>query len=115
VLSLVPGGCQVSALCSLWFQAVDRFSICKCNDGVGVVPWHAVISEQGVQEGTEHTPLRGPCVEDQCGECVVTYPYHLGGGLSGSPGSTCRGRYFSPSVFNLLMNFEGTMVLNAEL
>jgi hypothetical protein len=39
---------------------------------------HAVMSEQGVQDGTEHAPLRGPCVEDQCGVCVVTYPYHLG-------------------------------------
>ena len=34
------------------------------------------MSEQGVQEGTEHAPLRGPSVEDQCGRCVVTY--HLG-------------------------------------
>jgi hypothetical protein len=42
------------------------------------VPGHAVMSEQGVQEGTEHTPMRGPCDEDQRGECVVTYPYHLG-------------------------------------
>ena len=36
------------------------------------------MSEQGVQEGTEHAPLRGPHVEDQRGGCVVTYPYHLG-------------------------------------
>ena len=36
------------------------------------------MSEQGVQEGTEHAPLRGPRVEDQRGGCVVTYPYHLG-------------------------------------
>ena len=34
--------------------------------------------EQGVQEGTEHAPLRELCVEDQCGRCVITYPYHLG-------------------------------------
>jgi hypothetical protein len=26
----------------------------KLDDGVGVVPGHAVMSEQGVQEGTEH-------------------------------------------------------------
>ena len=50
----------------------------KLNDGVGVVPGRAVMSEQGVQEGTEHAPLRGPCVEDQRGRCVATYPYHLG-------------------------------------
>ena len=36
------------------------------------------MSEQGVQEGTEHAPLRGSCVEDQHGGWVVTYPYHLG-------------------------------------
>ena len=37
------------------------------------------MSEQGVQEeGTEHAPLRGPCVKDQRGGCVATYLYHLG-------------------------------------
>ena len=35
------------------------------------------MSEQGVQKGTEHTPLRVPSVEDQRGG-VVTYLYHLG-------------------------------------
>ena len=50
----------------------------KLNDGIRVVPGHAVMSEQGVQEGTENAPLRDPCVEDQHGGCVVTYPYHLG-------------------------------------
>jgi hypothetical protein len=39
---------------------------------------HAVMGEQGVQEGTEHAPLRGHCVDDLCGGCVVTSPYHLG-------------------------------------
>ena len=67
----------------------------KLNDGVGVVPGHAVMSEQGVQDGTEHTSLRGPHVEAD-GGCVVTYPYHLGGGPSVSPGSSCRGRCLVP-------------------
>ena len=53
-------------------------SSAKLDDGVGVMPGHAVMSEQGVQEGTEHAPLGGPCVEDQRGRCVVTYPCHLG-------------------------------------
>ena len=44
----------------------------------GVVFGHAVMGEQRVQEGTKYTPLRGPSVEDQCGRCVVAYPYHLG-------------------------------------
>ena len=52
----------------------------SANNGVGVVPGHAVMSEQEVQEGTEHTPLRWPRVEDQRGVCVVAYPYHLGAG-----------------------------------
>ena len=43
------------------------------NDGVGVVLGHAVMGEQGVQEGTKHAPLRGPSVEDQRGRCVVAY------------------------------------------
>ena len=42
------------------------------------MPGHAVVGEQGVQEGTEHATLSGPCVEDQRGGCVVTYLYHLG-------------------------------------
>ena len=50
----------------------------QLDDGVGAVPGHAVMSEQRLQEGTEHAPLRGPRVEDQRGGCVVTYPYHLG-------------------------------------
>ena len=48
------------------------------NDGFGVMPGRAVMSQQGVQEGTEHAPLRGPHVEDQRGRCVDAYPYHLG-------------------------------------
>ena len=52
--------------------------VSKPNDGVGVVPGHAVMSEHGVQEGTEHIHLRGLRVEDQRDGCVVTYPYHQG-------------------------------------
>ena len=50
----------------------------KLNDGVGVVPVHAVMSEQGVPEVTKHLPLRCPPVQDQHGECVATYLNHLG-------------------------------------
>uniref|UniRef100_A0A4W5RW29 Coiled-coil serine-rich protein 1 n=1 Tax=Hucho hucho TaxID=62062 RepID=A0A4W5RW29_9TELE len=59
-------------------QAYHCCVIGKLNDGVGVVPGRAVMSEQGVQEGTEQAPLRGPWVENQHGGCVVTYPYHMG-------------------------------------
>ena len=38
---------------------------------------HAVVGEQGIQEGTKYTPLRGPSVKDQGGGRVVAYSYHL--------------------------------------
>ena len=74
VVVLAPHG-QVSDLLPIGCLVVvsdQAVVICKLNDGVGVVPGRAVMSEQGVQEGAEHAPLRGPCVEDQrggCGEC----------------------------------------------
>ena len=36
------------------------------------------MGEQGVQEGTKHTPLWDPRVEDQHGGGDVAYPHHLG-------------------------------------
>ena len=39
-------------------QAYHRCVIGKLNDGVGVVLGHAVMSEQGVQEGTKYAYLR---------------------------------------------------------
>jgi hypothetical protein len=36
------------------------------------MPGRVVMSELGAQEGAEHAPLRGPCVEDQRGGWVVT-------------------------------------------
>jgi hypothetical protein len=66
------------------------------------------------RRGTEHAPLRGPCVEDQRGRCVVCYCYHLGQPVRKSRIQLQR-EVFSPRVLNLVMSFEGTMVLNAEL
>jgi hypothetical protein len=54
--------------------------VSKCNDGVGVVLGHAIVGEQGVQEGTKYTPLRGRSVKDQ----HVLLPSLPGGGSSGS-------------------------------
>ena len=84
------------------------------NDGVGIVPGRAVMSEQGVLERTGHTPLRGPRVEDQHGGCVVTYPYHLKRSVRKSRIQLQR-EVFSPRVLSLVMSFESTMVLNTEL
>jgi hypothetical protein len=67
------------------------------------------VSEQGVQEGTKHAPLRGPRVEGKHGECVVAYLHHLGE----APQEVQE--VFSPRVLSLVMSLEGTMVLNAEL
>jgi hypothetical protein len=79
-VSDLPIGCLVV----VGDQAYHCCVVGILNDSVGGVPGHAVVmSEQGVQEGAEHAPLRGLCAEDQTAEdqrggCVVTYPYHLG-------------------------------------
>ena len=84
VVVLAPH-CQVSDLLLIGRLVVvsdQAYHCCvvgKFIDGVGAVPGRAVMSKQGVQEGAEYAPLRrGPCVEDQCDGCFVTYPYHLG-------------------------------------
>ena len=76
---------------------------------------HTVVNEQGVQEGSKHTPLRGPSVEDQSCRRVVAYPYHLGMARQEVQDPAAEGGVFSPRVLSLLMSFEGTMVLKAEL
>jgi hypothetical protein len=76
--------CQVSDLLHIGClivvgdQAYHCLVVSKLNDGVGVVLGHAVVDDQGVQEGTKHAPLRGPSVEDRRGRYVAAYPYHLG-------------------------------------
>ena len=60
VSDLLPIGCLVV----VGDQAYHCCVIGKLNDSVGVMPGCAV--------------MRGPCVEDKRGRCVVTYPYHLG-------------------------------------
>jgi hypothetical protein len=82
VVFLAPHG-QVSDLLpigGLFIFGDQAYHCCvvgKLNNGVGVVPGHAVMREQGVQEGTEHSPLMGPRVEERRGRRVVNYPYHL--------------------------------------
>ena len=70
------------------------------------------MSEQGLQEGTEHALLKGPNVEDQRGGCVVTYPYHLGVACQEVQ---LQREVFIPRILSLVMSFVVTMVLNAEL
>ena len=75
---------------------------------------HTVVVEQGVQEGTKYTSLRGPSAEEQCGRRVVSYPSTWGRPVRISRFQFQR-EVFSPRVLSLVMIFVGTMVLNAEL
>ena len=61
-----------------------------------------------------YTPLRGPSVKDQRGRRVVAFPYHLGAARQEVQDPVAEG-VFSPRILSLVMSFEGTMVLNAEL
>ena len=81
VSDLLPIGC----LTVVGDQAYHRCVVDKLNDAVEVMSGQIVMGEQGVQEGTEHAPLKDPRVEGQCGGCVVAYPHHLGGSLTEGP------------------------------
>uniref|UniRef100_A0A8C8IGZ1 Uncharacterized protein n=1 Tax=Oncorhynchus tshawytscha TaxID=74940 RepID=A0A8C8IGZ1_ONCTS len=61
------------------------------------------MSEQGVQDGTEHPPLRDPCVEDQRGRCVVIYLRKFRIQL--------QRELFCPMVLRLVISFEGTLAM----
>ena len=63
---------------------------------------------------TEHAPLRDPCVEDQRGRCVATYPHHLGVARQEVQDPVAEGGV-SSQYLSLVLSFEGTMVLNTEL
>ena len=105
VSDLIPVGCFVVVGDQAYYCCVT----CKLNDGVGVVPGHAVMREQGEQEGTIHAPLRGP-VADVLLPTLTTW---------GQPVRKSRIQFqrevFSPRVLSLVMSFEGAMMLNAEL
>jgi hypothetical protein len=92
VVVLTPH-CQVSDLCPIGCLIIV---VSKLNDGVGVVLGHAVLGEQGLQEGIKYTPLRGRSVEDQLGRCVVAYPYHLGAGCQKVQNPVVEGRCLAP-------------------
>ena len=73
--------------------------------GVGVVPGHAVMGEQGVQEG--------PPVFSVANVLLPTLT------TWGQPNRMSRiqlqKKVLSPRVLSLVMSFEGTMVLISEL
>ena len=119
VVVLAPH-CQVSdflpigGLIVVGDQAYHCCVISKLNDGIGVMFGHAVVGEQGVQEETKHTPLRGPVLR-------ISVAYVLLPNLTTWVWPVRKSRIqlqrvlFSPWVFSLLMSFVGTMVLNTEL
>ena len=110
VSDLLPIGCLVVVDDHAYHCCV----IGKLDDG-GVVPGRGVRGEQGVQEGAEHTPRRGPSVEDQSGESVVTGPYQLGVARQEVQDQLKREVFSARVLNNLVMSFESTMVLKAEL
>jgi hypothetical protein len=65
------------------------------------------VGEQGVQEGTEHAPLRGPVLRFRMGD-VLLQPIR-------KSGIQLQKEVFSPRVLSLVMSFEDSMVLNTEL
>jgi hypothetical protein len=69
--------CVLSLLISSFILLTLRL-FSKLDDLVGGVRGHAVKVKQGVQEGAEHAPLWGPCVENQCNRGVISYLHHLG-------------------------------------
>jgi hypothetical protein len=62
---------SVEALIVVGDQAYHCCVVSKLNDGVGVMPGHAVMSEQGVQEGTEHAPLNGPVMRNSVADVLL--------------------------------------------
>jgi hypothetical protein len=110
VSDLFPIGCLVI----VGDQAYHCCVIGKLNDGVGVVPSRAVMSEQGVQEGTEHAPLRGPGLRISMADVLLPILTTWGWPIRKSMIQLQR-EGFSPRILSLVMSFERTMVLNTEL
>ena len=110
VSDLLPIGCLVV----VGDQAYRCCVIGKLNYGVGVVPGHAVMSEQGEQEGAEHAALRGPVLRISVAD-VLLPTLTTWGWPNRKSSIQLQREVFSPRVLSLLMSFEGTMVLNTDL
>ena len=75
---------------------------------------HAVMGEQGEQEGAEHTPLWAKVL--RISEVEVLFPTFTIWGRHVRMSRTQLHRAgFRPRASSLMMSLEGTMVLNAEL
>ena len=77
---------------------------------------HAVMGEQGVQEGSEHAPLWGPSVEDQRSGGIVSYLHHLEAAHQEVQDPIAQGRVKNQGLkLNDELGEYSTMVLKAEL
>ena len=72
------------------------------------------MSEQEVQEGTEHALLRGPVLRISMVDVLLPTLNTWGRPVRESKMQLQR-EVSGPRVHSLVMSFEGTMVLNAEL
>jgi hypothetical protein len=95
-------------------QSNHRHDVSKLDDGVGVVRGHAVLGEQGGQEGTKHAPLRGLVLRVSVAYLLLPTLTTWGRSVRKSRIQLQR-EVFSPRLLSLVMSLEETMVLNAEL
>ena len=72
------------------------------------------MGEQGVEEGTEHATLRGPVLRISVADVLLPSLTTWGQPVRKSRIQLQR-EVFCPRVLSLLMSFEVTLVLNAEL
>ena len=72
------------------------------------------MSAQGVQEGTEHAPLRGVLLRMSVAD-VLLRTLTIWGRPVRKSGIQLQREVFSPRVLCLVMSLEGIMVLNVEL
>ena len=72
------------------------------------------MSEQGVQEGTEHAPLRAPMLRISVAD-VLLLTFTTWGRTVRKSRIQLQREVSRPRVLILVMSFECTMVLNAEL
>ena len=70
---LTPVVCLIVVVDETHHSCVVR----KLDDGVGVVQWHAVVSQQGEEEGAQHTSLGGPRVQGDSAGCAAADPHCL--------------------------------------
>jgi hypothetical protein len=73
------------------------------------MPGYAVVGEQGVQEGTEHTSLKTPVLRISVADVLLPTLTVRKSGIQ------LQREVFSPRVLSLVMSFVGTMMLNAKL